>query len=64
MLVCVSRQNQDAVWVRGFESRVHKMDMRGKVLVDITTLTSIGRPSGLIEMEDRNILYTDLENKK
>lgn len=52
------------MWVCGFESWVYKMDMWGKVLVDIIILIFIGRFFGLIEMEDRNILYIDLENKK
>lgn len=60
----VSYQNQAAVWVRGGENRVYKMDMNGTTLATFPTETDFGKPSGLIELEDGNILYTDMENKK
>lgn len=60
----VSNQNQAAVWVRGCENRVYKMDINGITLATFPTETDFGKPSGLIELEDGNILYTDLENKK
>lgn len=60
----VSYQNQAAVWVRGGENRVYNMDMNGTTLATFATETDFGKPSGLIELEDGNILYTDMENKK
>lgn len=60
----VSYQNPDAVWVRGCENRVYKMDMNGVTLATFPTETDFGKPSGMIELENGNILYTDMENKK
>ena len=55
--------NQDAIWVRGGGAFINKLDIHGEVLATVSTQTKYGKPSGLIEMEEGTVLYTDLENK-
>ena len=52
------------VWVRGGDVRVDKINPQGDVVATISTHTKVGRPSGLIEIENGMVWYTDLENKK
>ncbi|XP_062581876.1 uncharacterized protein LOC134243651 [Saccostrea cucullata] len=40
-----------------------KVDIHGNEKATVKTLTKLGRPSGLIELEDGNIFFSDLENK-
>nr|XP_022298503.1 uncharacterized protein LOC111107545 isoform X4 [Crassostrea virginica] len=56
--------NHGNVWVRGEDVRVDKINPQGDVVATISTRTQIGRPSGLIEIENGMVWYTDLENKK
>ncbi|XP_048740712.2 uncharacterized protein DDB_G0279899-like [Ostrea edulis] len=58
------RLNVDLAWIRGISPKIKKIDGKGNSLATITTHTDVGRPSGLIELENGSVLYSDLENKK
>ncbi|XP_062616066.1 E3 ubiquitin-protein ligase TRIM45-like [Saccostrea cucullata] len=58
-----SRLNADLTWIRGGEAEIKKIDIQGNEKATVKTLTKLGRPSGLIELDDGSIFFSDIENK-
>ncbi|XP_062578811.1 E3 ubiquitin-protein ligase TRIM71-like [Saccostrea cucullata] len=61
-LAC-SPLNVDLTWIRGDEAEIKKVDIQGNEKATVKTLTKLGRPSGLIELDDESIFFSDLDNK-
>ncbi|XP_062581882.1 uncharacterized protein LOC134243659 [Saccostrea cucullata] len=53
----------DLTWIRGNEAEIKKVDIQGNEKATVKTLTKLGRPSGLIELDDGRIFFSDIENK-
>ncbi|XP_062581879.1 tripartite motif-containing protein 2-like [Saccostrea cucullata] len=58
-----SRLNADLIWIRGIEAKIKKVDMQGNEKATVKTVTKVGRPSGLVELDDESIFFSDLDNK-
>ncbi|XP_061175968.1 uncharacterized protein LOC133184916 [Saccostrea echinata] len=56
--------NVDIAWIRGGQAEIKKMNIQGNELATVKTLTKDGRPSGLIELDDGSIFYSDIDNKQ
>ncbi|XP_062617436.1 uncharacterized protein LOC134279100 [Saccostrea cucullata] len=61
-LAC-SRLHVDLAWIRGDEAEIKKVDIQGNEKATVKTVTKLGRPSGLIELDDGSIFFSDLHSK-